>query len=197
MALLPVPALRISVLLPQSSTLPTRWLAVRKRWVGRRSSWLQNSWHLRSMVRNTRYPRPSQTYSRLEWLYSRYARGRAGTDFIYGYFIQVLTGEVPFREFKLDIAAALHLLRGNRPQKPEDASAIGFSDSLWAFTERCWDDNVRLRPEVGEVVRRLGEAAADWSGLTPPCARASGINFDSQETSPPGGHSESGVLVPL
>jgi len=68
-----------------------------------------------------------------------------------------------------DIEVAYHVLRGceMRPSKPENASAIGFSDSLWTFTERCWDAR-ELRPDVKEVVIRLGEAAAEWDGLVPP-----------------------------
>jgi len=64
---------------------------------------------------------------------------------------------------------AYHVLRGRemRPSKPENASAIGFSDPLWTFTERCWDA-LELRPDAKEVVTRLGEAAAGWDGLTSP-----------------------------
>ena len=68
-----------------------------------------------------------------------------------------------------------------RPDKPKDASAIGFSDPLWGFVQRCWDDDKRLRPEVGEVVTHLGEAAASWDGLVPPCAQAENVTPDPEE----------------
>ena len=36
------------------------------------------------------------------------------------------------------------------------------------FTRRCWDGKLELRPEVGEPVMRIKEAAADRDGLMPP-----------------------------
>ena len=68
-----------------------------------------------------------------------------------------------------------------RPAKPENASAIGFSDSLWRFTERCWDGDMTLRPEAGEVVTHLTEAVANWPGLMPPCIRAGNVASESEE----------------
>ena len=58
-----------------------------------------------------------------------------------------------------------------RPPEPENASAIGFSDSLWNFVQRCWDGQMELRPKVAEVVSQLKRAAADWDGVMPPCAQ--------------------------
>ena len=60
------------------------------------------------------------------------------------------------------------MLRGERPRKPTNALDIGFSDSLWAFTQLCWQCEVELRPDVGKVVAHLGKAAADWNTLMPP-----------------------------
>ena len=85
---------------------------------------------------------------------------------------------------------------GKRPDKPENASAIGFSDSLWSFTQRCWDGNMKLRPKVGEVMRRFREAAANWDGLMPPCAQAEGGGSDLQcELSDSMKYSEFWVLI--
>ena len=64
------------------------------------------------------------------------------------------------------------VIQGLRPQKPGNASAIGFSDLLWSLVQRCWDGDMKLRPRVAEVAARLGEAAANWKGLMPPCAQA-------------------------
>jgi len=85
----------------------------------------------------------------------------------YSYFLQVLTGRIPFPGV-YDMEVAYHILRGSemRPSKPENALAIGFSDPLWTFTERCWDAS-ELRPNAKEVVTRLGEAAAGWDGPVP------------------------------
>ena len=60
------------------------------------------------------------------------------------------------------VEIALDVVQGVRPTKPENASAIGFSDSLWSFVQRCWDGEMKLRPKIAEVVSQLGRAAADW-----------------------------------
>jgi len=65
------------------------------------------------------------------------------------------------------------VLLGMRPTKPEDSSAIGLSDSLWAFAQRCWDGKAESRPRAGEVVAHLGEAAANWNYLMPPSGQVS------------------------
>ena len=57
---------------------------------------------------------------------------------------------------------------GERPAKPENASTLGFSDSLWGFTERCWSGEIESRPKVGEVVTHLREAAAERDEPMPP-----------------------------
>jgi len=87
---------------------------------------------------------------------------------------QVLTGEVPFP--RLGVAEiAVKLIGGVRPTKPENASTIGFSDSLWSFARRCWDHRIELRPKIAEVVSQLERAVTDWDGVMPPCAQAEGV----------------------
>ena len=74
-----------------------------------------------------------------------------------------------------------HVLRGKRPDKPGNAPAIGFSDSLWDFTQRCWDGRIGSRPEAGEVVTHLGEAAIEWDGLMPPYVQTDNVASCSEE----------------
>ena len=68
-----------------------------------------------------------------------------------------------------------------RPEKPANASAIGFSESMWRFVQRCWDGKVELRPRVGRVVAQLGEAAVSWGGLMPPSAQPEHATSNSVE----------------
>ena len=70
---------------------------------------------------------------------------------------------------------------GLRPDKPLNASSIGLSDSLWNFSQRCWDGDMRSRPRTAEVVACLGSAAASWDGLMPPCDVARGVASVSKE----------------
>ena len=113
--------------------------------------------------------------------------------FIY-YFVQVLTGEIPFRNVR-QTELGWSVVQGLRPVKPENASSIGFSDSLWSFVQQCWGDNAKLRPKVAEVVAHLEEAAASWEGLMPPCLQAENVTSDSEEMSDSGAHRESNVLI--
>lgn len=80
-----------------------------------------------------------------------------------------------------------YVLRGERPEKPENATAIGFSDSLWGFTKRCWDGLREARPTAGEVVAHLGAAAANWGKAMPPCPpQAEDVIYDSESMSDSG-----------
>jgi len=103
----------------------------------------------------------------LGWSSSRYAGGIVGISHFDICFLQVLTGGIPFADMRT-LALVYYVPLGERPAKPENASAIGFSDSLWDFTERCWNGDIESRPKVGEVVTHLREAAAQWDGLMPP-----------------------------
>ena len=99
---------------------------------------------------------------------------------IFIYFAQVLTGEIPFRGVH-HIELGYAVVRGLRPAKPENASAIGLSDSLWDFVQRCWDNNRERRPKVVEVVEHLEKAAANWDGLMPPSVPVEVVALDSEE----------------
>jgi hypothetical protein len=85
-------------------------------------------------------------------------------------FLQVLAGDMPFRDLRHS-ELVIAVVRGKRPDKPEGASEIGFSDSLWDFTQLCWDSNPKRRPKVAEVVQHLGEAATNWRDPMPPRVR--------------------------
>ncbi|KAF9789243.1 kinase-like domain-containing protein [Thelephora terrestris] len=93
---------------------------------------------------------------------------------------QVLTGELPFRDIR-PTELGFRLATGHRLEKPANAPAIGFSDSLWAFSQLCWGLDRDLRPKVAEVVARLGEAAASWHGPMPPCGKTETEKVASEE----------------
>ena len=98
------------------------------------------------------------------------------------YVAQVLTGEIPFRGVRQS-ELGWSVVQGLRPIKPENSSSIGFSNVLWSFTQRCWDGDPKLRPEVAEVVTYIGEAVANWEGLMPPCAPAELVAEDAASNS--------------
>ena len=54
---------------------------------------------------------------------------------------------------------------------------------------------MKLRPEVAEVVTHLGEAAANWKGLMPPCVQVEIIASDSDPMSDLIEHGEFKTLI--
>ena len=113
------------------------------------------------------------------------------------YIVQVLTGDIPFPKLRM-AEITLNVVQGVRPPKPEKASDIGFSDSLWRFVQRCWDGDLELRPKVGRVVSQLERAAADWVGVMPPCPLVKSVASASlEQVSASMAHCKLYVLVPL
>lgn len=80
---------------------------------------------------------------------------------------QVLTGERPFHGVK-PTELAFNISSGVRPAKPENAEAIGISESLWELIQKCWDRRKTRRPQIQEVVEGVANAAANWDVFTPP-----------------------------
>ena len=111
------------------------------------------------------------------------------------YIFQVLTGRLPFPGLGM-AEIVMNVVQGVRPTKPENASAVGLSDLLWDFVQRCWDGEVKLRPKVAEVVSQLGRATADWDGDMSPCAQARSVASASLELPPdPMSHREFKILT--
>ena len=63
--------------------------------------------------------------------------------------MKAFTGAIPFSD-KPSRAATLAIARGERPPRPTDPT---LTDWLWALTQRCWDQEVSLRPQASEVSR--------------------------------------------
>ncbi|KAF9646800.1 kinase-like protein [Thelephora ganbajun] len=65
--------------------------------------------------------------------------------------IEIFTGAIPFKD-SLPTAAMLAILEGKRPPRPTHPT---FTDGLWVLTQRCWDQEAHLRPQVSEVLQVL------------------------------------------
>jgi len=74
----------------------------------------------------------------------------------------VLCGHHPYLEFQSDILAANAIMEGVRPNKPEGAKQLGFSDELWTAVELCWLEDRDARPGVGDILPYLDNAVAFW-----------------------------------
>ena len=54
------------------------------------------------------------------------------------------------------------ITEGDRPEKPEEAKRLGFSNELWRMVERCWMEDRSTRPGVEEICSCLDDAVAFW-----------------------------------
>jgi serine/threonine protein kinase len=64
---------------------------------------------------------------------------------------QVFTGAVPFSS-SLSPTAMLAIMDGRRPPRPTHPA---LTDQLWAYVQRCWDQDSHSRPEASEVLKVL------------------------------------------
>ena len=71
---------------------------------------------------------------------------------------QVLTGEIPFSSLKTNWTVVQAVLKGDRPSRPEHPSC---TDNLWALTQRCWDEDPLLRPEILEVSQAFSSVSTN------------------------------------
>jgi len=76
-------------------------------------------------------------------------------------------------------SAIAAILSGQRPQKPEAAESLGFTDELWIMVERCWRENWNERLEAKEIVDCLESAAKAWD--TRPLPPADADSSDSED----------------
>jgi len=61
-----------------------------------------------------------------------------------------------------DILAVNAIMEGVRPNKPEGAKQLGFSNQLWGTVERCWLEDRNARPRVEDILSSLNDAVLFW-----------------------------------
>jgi serine/threonine protein kinase len=64
---------------------------------------------------------------------------------------QVFTGIIPFSGSSLD-AAAVSIMRGNRPERPTHPT---FTEDEWSLMQNCWNDDHNSRPVASKVLACL------------------------------------------
>ena len=90
-------------------------------------------------------------FSHLRWSRSRFvAVSLLGVN-IWLNPIEAFTGAVPFSD-KSHRATMLAIVGGERPSRPDHPA---LTDGLWTLTQRCWDQEVRRRPQVSQILRGL------------------------------------------
>ena len=54
------------------------------------------------------------------------------------------------------------ITEGVRPEKPEGAKHMGFSDDLWRTIELCWLEDRNARPRVEDILSCLNNSSEFW-----------------------------------
>ncbi|KAG8894464.1 hypothetical protein FRB99_001250, partial [Tulasnella sp. 403] len=72
--------------------------------------------------------------------------------------VEVVSGDVPFRQYTADMAVVVAvLIRNERPTRELLRSSDRVTDEwLWDIVSVCWDKNPKKRPCMSEVTRLLG-----------------------------------------
>jgi len=78
------------------------------------------------------------------------------------YMRQVLCGHAPYSDIMNGGAVIKAIMDGRRPQKPEAAATLGFTDELWGIIRRCWSADADARPDVRTVLSHLDHATWSW-----------------------------------
>ncbi|KAK1236156.1 serine/threonine protein kinase, AGC [Marasmius sp. AFHP31] len=75
---------------------------------------------------------------------------RAGDIYAYGCSAyEIVTGKLPFWNLS-EVMVILQVMQfGARPSRPQDG--VRCSDEVWAFIERCWQQDARARPSAQDV----------------------------------------------
>jgi len=55
------------------------------------------------------------------------------------------------------------IMEGVRPNKPEGAKQLGFSDDMWRTVEQCWLEDRNARPRVDEILSSLNDGVLFWN----------------------------------
>ena len=62
------------------------------------------------------------------------------------------------------------VMEGGRPERPQNAEAVGFGNGVWDLVEKCWSQDRTQRPSTWDVRFRL-RVAASMSSIVPPGPR--------------------------
>ncbi|KAF9644350.1 kinase-like protein [Thelephora ganbajun] len=77
---------------------------------------------------------------------------------------EVLCGNAPYWEIENELIVMNTITNGGRPQKPEAAESLGFTNELWRIVEQCWSVDTNTRPDVRTMLSHLNHATWSWEG---------------------------------
>ena len=74
---------------------------------------------------------------------------------------EVLSGKAPFAE-STDYIIMRKVIEGERPEKPEGAQGLWFTDDLWEMLKQCWAAQRESRPSIEAVLECLEQITETW-----------------------------------
>ncbi|KII87141.1 hypothetical protein PLICRDRAFT_112658, partial [Plicaturopsis crispa FD-325 SS-3] len=66
--------------------------------------------------------------------------------------VELVTGDRPFSDRRVDAVVVLDILKGRRPKKPSSTPLV---DAVWSIFEECWNHDSDARPGMSHVRDRL------------------------------------------
>jgi len=70
-------------------------------------------------------------------------------------FIEVFSGKIPFAPFKTEQAVMMRIIRGMRPERPDNSLEIGLTDKIWEIVVDSWQEEPEKRPDAQLISRLL------------------------------------------
>ena len=93
---------------------------------------------------------------------------------------EVLSGHVPFfRHHGHPLALGLKILRGERPERPQEVDGAWLTNEVWGMLEGCWKPSPGDRPRIEGVLQCLEITSRSW--MPPPSQTV----VDAPATDPP------------
>ena len=74
---------------------------------------------------------------------------------------EVLSLHIPFHQYRILVVSG-KVVRGDRPERPQGADGVWFTDDVWEMLGCCWVPEPRNRPSIEDVLRCLEEVLASW-----------------------------------
>jgi hypothetical protein len=72
-----------------------------------------------------------------------------------------------------------HMLRGGRPERPENSVEVGLTDDLWELARSCWEKDANKRPKIQTVLeqlKKIRDKGPEVSSVEPSSGALSGGN---------------------
>ena len=72
--------------------------------------------------------------------------------------------QLTYVELQSDIFMIIRAITGGgiRPEKPEGAKRLGFSDEVWRMVKLCWQQDRNARPVIEGILSCLNDTVVFW-----------------------------------